>query len=41
VTLPDGEVEKFRAVAFPACNQASPILDVELQSPGGFEPGVR
>jgi RHS repeat-associated protein len=34
VTLPDGEVEKFRPVAFPECNEGTPIIDVELR----FEP---
>ena len=31
VTLPNGDVEKFRAKAFPECNQGSPFLDVELR----------
>ncbi len=30
VTLPDGDVERFRAVATPECNEAMPILDVEI-----------
>src|SRR5690606_11351743 len=30
VVLPDGEVEKFVAKAFPECNQGMPFLDVNL-----------
>jgi choice-of-anchor A domain-containing protein/RHS repeat-associated protein len=31
VTLADGRVEKFRARAFPECNQVLPLVDVELR----------
>ena len=31
VTLADGKVEKFRARAFPECNQVLPLVDVELR----------
>ncbi|MES9863930.1 MAG: putative Ig domain-containing protein [Candidatus Thiodiazotropha sp. LLP2] len=34
VTNPDGDVERFRAVASPECNEVLPILDVEIV----FEP---
>lgn len=34
VTTPEGDVERFRAVASPECNQAVPFLDVEVV----FEP---
>ena len=34
VTTPEGDVERFRAVASPECNQAVPFLDVEIV----FEP---
>ncbi len=30
VTMPDGDVERFRAVATPECNEAMPLLDVEI-----------
>jgi RHS repeat-associated protein len=31
VTLADGKVEKFRARAYPECNQVLPLVDVELR----------
>ncbi len=31
VTLPDGDVKKFKAVAVPECNTVTPILDVHLE----------